>query len=282
MKKIIAALLSVVLLAALCAVSASAKPLSYKNYALFSEIGEMTEGVEFYIEGEEIDYDEQMLPCIGHAWNGTGECAIKGKTADGGEFFGMVIWSPGEAYVAHTRYGTAVRINTHSYVKIVFTGTAFRAQSNYWEGSFADPTVTVDGEEVDVFTEEIDTAADATFVEVEDLDWGVHTVIIQGNGDFEFDNFDVSGFLGVYEGEKVTELDDPEPDTSETEEETEAPDTKKTDDPATEEKKNTAANTEPTVSATEENGVNLGLIIGIAAAVIVIIAVVIIIVKKKN
>ncbi len=275
MKKFVAAFLSIALLALLC-VSVSARELDYKAYPLFDSEGKMTDGVEFYVCGDEIDYDW----VVSRINKGYPDNCI-GATEDANLPAKIIIWS---LNVGHMPFGTGIRIcGEDAVVKITFTGRGFRLISDYAEGSFSAPVITVDGEDIEVSLDEVDVASETIIAEKEGLEWGVHTVVITGTGDCEFDSFEIAGVPGVYEGPEITEEDTTEPETQE-------PETQDTDKPEPQTQKPASSTASPTVTdkpATEPASsdtapVNIGLIIGVVAAIIVVAAIVTIIVKKKK
>lgn len=191
MKKLFAFLLCIFILSPLC-MSVSAKALTYKHYPLFDSDGNMTEGVRFFINGTEVDYKVvkaragKAYPdnCIGN----NSRMTLPAK---------LIIWTPGKSNVNHMPFQTGIRIVEGTVVEITFTGAGFKLISNYAENTFIAPNITVDGEDIKCDISKVSTGSNTTIAKTDKLDYAVHTIVITGMGDVEFDSFKVSGELGA-------------------------------------------------------------------------------------
>ncbi|MBR6426893.1 MAG: hypothetical protein IKS28_03605 [Clostridia bacterium] len=190
MKKIIAFILSAVIISALC-LCASA---TATEYPMFSSSG-MSEGVTLYIDGNEVDAS-RVQNVLGKTWSAN----ILGAGADGSDQdIKIIIWSKG----GHMHFDGA-RLCAGSSVKIVFTGTAIALRTNYREegqGNWAEPTVKVDGTAVESIYNTFGTsiAENKAFVDVKNLENKCHTLELVANGDVEFDVIEIEGVLGNHE-----------------------------------------------------------------------------------
>lgn len=194
MKKIIALILSAVILSALCVCANAAAT----EYPMYSKDG-MSEGVTLYINGEEVAFSR--IKASLDAGGGWPACCIGVDSSTDGTSsgIGLLAWAKG----GHMHFD-GVRLTGSSSLKIVFTGTSIALRTNYREegqGNWAEPTVKLDGKEITSTYNTLGTtvAENKAFVEATGLENKCHTLEVVSNGDLEFDVIEIDGVLGNHE-----------------------------------------------------------------------------------